>query len=218
MEARILSLNSGMPESLEFEGRTLLTSIRRTAVPGPLVVHRDHIEGNAHGLPNVHGVEHSVLYAYELTSAQEFADRLGLGAYEPGFLGENVTLDALDEAEVSTGDVFEFGTVLAQAVLPRIPCSRVNFRTRNPEGQKTLQQCRGSGVYFRVLRAGEIHRDSKVRRVEKAEHRFSIAWLYRTMVAGTQLNAEEMRRALRNGAFPRKALDKWAAALEGKNS
>lgn len=216
MEARIVSLNGGQPESLEWEGKTVLTSIRRARVPGPLLVHRDRIEGNSYGLPTVHGVEHSVLYAYGLTSAAEFARKMGFEKYEPGLLGENVTLDALDESDVSTGDIFEFGTALAQAVYPRIPCSRVNVRLQRPDGRRALQECAGSGIYFRVLRPGEIHGDSKVRRVELAEQRFPIAWLYRKMVGGVQLDDGEMRRALANGAFPQNAIDKWTAALAGR--
>jgi MOSC domain-containing protein YiiM len=213
MNAKILSLNSGHPAPLEWDGKSVTSSIIRAPVPGPLVVHGDHIEGNSFGAPNLHGLEHSVLYAFGLESALAFVRALGLERYEPGYLGENVTLDALDEAAVSVGDVFEFGEVLAQASYPRIPCNRVSYRTKNPDGQKALQRCGRSGVYFRVLRPGKIHLDSPVRLAEKAAHRFPVADFYRKSVANLPFTDEEKRLGLANGAFPQKILAKWRAEL-----
>lgn len=213
MIARILSLNIGAPAAMEWNGQSVVSSMLRHPVPGPIVVHEDCIEGNAFGAPQLHGLEHAVLYAYGMQSALTFVRRLGLEAYEPGSVGENLTLDHLDEAEVSVGDIFDIGEVRIQAVYPRVPCGKVNFRMRHAEGQKAMQACGRSGIYFRVLRAGKIHRTDIVRLAVRAEHRFPIADLYRKMVAGEQLTRREMELALRNGAFPKKAIEKWAAAL-----
>lgn len=218
MDAKILSLNSSEPTTVEWEGKSVLSSIVRRPVPGPLVVHRDHIEGNSYGVPKIHGVEHSVLYAYGLASAREFARRIGLDDYAPGLLGENVTLDALDEAKISVGDIFEFGEVLAQAVYPRIPCNRINFRLQRADAQKAMQDCGRSGIYFRVLRPGKIFRDSRVKLTEPTPHRFPIYDLYQSMLDKRPFNTEEMRRALANGAFPKAALEKWAAELAKPSS
>lgn len=213
MKASILSLNIGDPAPMEWEGKSVVSSMHRHPVPGPLVVHKTHIEGNTFGAPQLHGLEHAVLYAYGMKSALEFVKRLGLQGYEPGAVGENLTVDDLDELEVSVGDIFEIGEVRAQAVYPRIPCGKVNYRMRHPEGQKAMQQCGRSGVYFRILSPGRIHATDTFRRVEKAAHRFPIGQLYLKMISGTQLTREEMELALRNGAFPQKALEKWKAAL-----
>ena len=211
MIATIIALNSGEPSTLEWEGRSVSSSMLHHSVPGPLVVHKHHIDGNSFGSPLIHGLEHAVLYAFGITSALEFVKRLGMNEYVPGTTGENVTLDSLDEQEISVGDKFEFGEVLAEATNPRIPCSKVSLRMRHSEGQKAMQQCGRSGIYFRILRPGKIFRDSPVRRVELAKHRFPIAELYAKMVAGTQLSPEEIQRALANGAFPRKMHEKWTA-------
>lgn len=67
-----------------------------------------------------------ILYAYGMPSALSFAQRLGLDRYEPGSAGETLTLDAFDETDVSVGDIFEIGEVIAQATFPRIPCGSVS--------------------------------------------------------------------------------------------
>lgn len=213
MEIKILSLNCGVPELIEWEGRSVMTSMRRTPITGHLMVHRDYIEGNTFAAANLHGLEHSVLYVYGMKSAVAFVNRLEIDKYDPGAVGENVTVDDLDETQVSVGDIFRIGDVLAQAVYPRIPCGKVNLRMQNAHGQKAMQECGRSGVYFRILKPGMIERSDPFTLYESAQHRFLISDLYNKMVNGIQLTRVEMELALANGAFPKKAIEKWTLAL-----
>ncbi len=199
---------------MEWRGKSVVSSMLRHPVAGPLVVHRDHIEGNFFQAPQVHGLEFAVLYAYGVTSALTLMKLLGRSEYEAGSLGENVTLDNFDESQISVGDIFQFGEVCAQAVYPRIPCGKLNFRLQHPEAQKAMQDCGRSGVYFRILQPGKIFRTDEVSCVELAPHRFLISDLYRKMVSGRPLDRAEMELAVANGAFPQKALDKWTALLK----
>ncbi len=195
---------------MEWNGKIANSSMLRLPVPGPLVVHKDHIEGNSFGSPLHHGIEHSVLYALGLKSANTFFSSIGRNSYEPGSMGENVTLDDLDETQISVGDLFQFGEVLAQATWPRTPCGKVNIRAQHDEAQKAMQASGRSGVYFRVLKPGKIHLTDSVVRVERSSHPVLISDLYRNLVAGFQPSAEEIALFKANGAFPKKMMEKWS--------
>jgi MOSC domain-containing protein YiiM len=208
MRARILSLNTGAPAAMEWNGKSVLSSMRKSPVPGPLVVHLDHIEGNSFAQPQFHGTPDSVLYALGLPSAAEFMRELGGGEYAPGYTGETLTLDAFDEAKVGAGDVFRIGTVLAQATYPRIPCVKLNFRTQNADGQAAMQRCGRSGVYFKVLQAGKIDLTDPVERVESARHPISIQEIYRHLIEGKKLSPELAAAARANGSVPERLLGK----------
>src|SRR4051812_30960101 len=97
---KIISLNLGEPALMEWQGKSIVSSMLRHAVPGPLQVHLDHIDGDKFANPQAHGNIDAVLYAYGMTSVMEFMMALGRTDYAPGALGENVTLDALDEKQV----------------------------------------------------------------------------------------------------------------------
>jgi MOSC domain-containing protein YiiM len=213
MISKILSLNCGHPAPMEWEGKSIISSMLRHPVPGPLIVHKTHIEGNSFNAPQLHGLEHAVLYAFGMKSAMSFMKLLERETYSPGSVGENLTLDDLDEEKISVGDIFEIGEVLAQAVYPRIPCGKVNFRLQHPQGQKVFQACGRSGIYFRILRPGKIFLTDEVKLVERAIHRISIFELYDKMINQIQFNNSEMQLALANGAFPKKAIEKWKALL-----
>ncbi len=211
MKAKILSLNIGHPKEMPWQGKSIISSMEKHSVPGPLVVHFDHIEGNSFANPNFHGTNDSLLYAYGLTSIQKFIDILGVKEYVPGATGETLTVDHLPEDEISVGDVFKIGEVEAQAVFPRIPCGKVNFRMQNERGQKAMQEAACSGIYFRILQPGKIHLTDTVKRTKKAVYRFSITDLYEIILTGKTPSAEQIKLAEANGAFQKKLLDKWLA-------
>ena len=217
MIAKILSFNIGGPKEIEWNGKTINSSMHKLPVSGPLVVYKDRIEGNIFTSPEFHGTLESVLYIYGMKSAQKFAERLGLEKYTPGMTGETITVDDLDETLVSVGDIFQIGEVKAQATFPRIPCGKVNFRMQHPEGQKAMQECGLSGIYFRILTEGKIHKTDEVKLIDPAKYRFSMYDLYPKMVKNLPPTKEEYEIAKANGAFRQKTLEKWSKHFEGSN-
>lgn len=211
MTAQILSLNIGHPEMMEWEGKSVLSSMHKHSVLGPLQVHFDRIDDNSFANPEFHGTIDSVLYAFGLTSAQKFVELLGRTDYPPGATGETVTVDHLDETEISVGDIFQFGEVRAQASFPRIPCGKVTIRMQHAQGQKAMQDCGRSGVYFRILQPGWIHQKDQVKRIERSPHPFLISKVYRKVVHKEKLSVSEIDLAVANGAFPKAILEKWVA-------
>ena len=211
MAYKILSLNIGHPAPMEWNGKSIVSSMKKESVPGPLVVHRDSIDGNTFAQPQFHGALHSVLYAFGMKSALEFAKVLGRATYEPGATGETLTLDELDEFDVSVGDIFRFGSVLAQATYPRIPCGKVNFRMQHERGQKAMQECGRSGVYFQILEPGKIALGDRGERVERAKETLLVSDVYRYIVKNETPPPEFVERAKRNGCLPKRQLEKWNA-------
>lgn len=204
MKAKILSLNVAHPREMRFDGKTIRSSMLKDPVAGPLLVSKTTIEGDSFANPKFHGTVDSVLYALGQVQALEIMRLLGRDTYPPGELGENLTLDQFDETEISVGDVFRVGSVVAQATFPRIPCGKVNFRLQHPEGQKCMQSSGRSGVYFRILEPGQIKLGDQVERIERSSHPFLIQDVYKIVITKSELTGEQRDRVLRNGAFPAK--------------
>lgn len=217
MTAKILSFNIGGPQLIEWNGKSITSSMHKLPAEGPLIVYKDRIEHNSFANPQFHGTPDSILYIYGLKSAQKFVERLGIEKYMPGMTGETITVDHLDETLVSVGDIFQIGEVTAQATYPRIPCGKVNFRMQHVEGQKAMQECGVSGVYFRILTEGKIHKTDDVKRVESAKHRYSIYELYPKMIKKLPPTKEEYEIMKANGAFPERLVEGWSKHFEGSN-
>ena len=78
MKTKILSLNIGGPAEMKWGEKSLVSSMLKHPVPGPLEVRRDGIEENSFANSNAHGNADSILYIYGMKSAREFAALLGL--------------------------------------------------------------------------------------------------------------------------------------------
>lgn len=208
MKSKIISLNVGLPQTLEWEGRKVSTSMLKHPVSF-LQVHPLSIDGDKFANPQAHGTPDSVLYIFGMKSLLTYMRTIGRSTYSPGALGENVTCEELDETQVSVGDIFRIGEVVAQATFPRIPCAKVNVRMQHPEGQKRLEECGRSGVYFRILEPGKIQPQDFVERIEPAKIPFMISDVYANALKRIAPWADARERALANGAFPKRILEKW---------
>jgi MOSC domain-containing protein YiiM len=215
MKARILSLNVGQPAEIRWRGKNVVSSMHKTPVDGSLLVSKRRVKGDRFADEELHGTPDRVLYALGVKQIEGYVRALGLERYEPGSLGENITLDTLDERKISVGDIFKFGDVLAQATSPRFPCRKVNFQLRDPKALKTLHRCGNTGVYFRILKPGRIRRDSPVSRVKLAEHRFSIPKVYDKVMWLEAVTKKELETAVANGAFPADLIERWKRRLQG---
>jgi MOSC domain-containing protein YiiM len=211
MQSSIVSLNIGGPSEMHWQSKVVVSSMKKTPVQGPIEVRVDQVVGNTFANPRVHGSNDAILYAFGMTSALEYVKRLGLDRYEPGSTGETLTLDSFDEAQISVGDVFKIGAVVAQAVLPRIPCFKLHARMQHPEAQKLMEDCGRSGVYFRILTPGLIYQTDTVRRIQRPSVEFLISDLYLKMLKQLPMTPDDIERAVENGAFPGQMIEKWKA-------
>lgn len=217
MRAKILSLNIGGPTPMIWGEKSILSSMHKKPVAGPLVVSETAIEGDSFENPKFHGTIDSVLYAYGLTSIEKFLVRIGrtLSDFNYGDTGETLTLDHFDESEISVGDVFQIGEVTAQATWPRIPCAKVNFRFQHADGQKEMIASGVSGVYFRILKPGKILKTDVVERVKTSDVPFLISDVY-SKIFGGGIGQPEIDLAKKNGAFPAREIAKWETRFGAK--
>ena len=188
--------------------------MHKKPLSGPMIVNEKNIEGDSFDYKG-HGTPDSVLYAIAVKSIQGYADEMAhlksepVENYQPGDLGENLTLDDFDEKLVSVGDIFQIGEVLAQATYPRIPCGKVNISVQHMEAKKRLEEHGRTGVYFRILKPGRILSTDQVVLKTPATTRISIHDVFTQLHNKRVWTDEEKERARQNGAFPEEIKSKF---------
>ncbi len=119
------TVSVGLPAEVMIYGRPVRTAIRKVAVQGPVAIHRDGVEGNRSA------VHPDPVYALSAASLAFWNDSLNAGgtAWSDGYLGENLTFEGLDEADLRLGDRFRLGKAVEMTVLgPRVPCDKLAWR------------------------------------------------------------------------------------------
>lgn len=166
---KILSINVGRPKNISFHGKDIWTAIQKTPVDGPLALESMNFEGDEQADLTVHGGRDKAVYVMSAETYQwwKAPETEGGGHDVPyGTLGENLTVEGLREDSVFIGDVFELGSAKIQITQPRLPCGKLNAVLQDSQGMKKMFKSQLPGVYFRVLKAGQVRKGDWLKRLE----------------------------------------------------
>ena len=178
--ARLVSLNVGMPRSLAHGGGEVRSGIFKSSVGGALKLGEIGLEGDGQADLEHHGGADKAVCVYAVEHLPYWRERLGLGL-EPGAFGENFSTQGMVETGVRVGDVFRVGTALTQVSQPRIPCYKLGARHGQKELALWVKETGLTGFYLRCLEPGEVRTGDTLLLEEKAEHGFTIAEANRVM-------------------------------------
>lgn len=195
---RVVSTNIGKTAAYEFQGVTVRSSMRRSPTLDGVRIHFDHVEGDKFAMPKIHGVKEAVVYAFSASTFKDFTQMFNQ-AVEAGNVGENLTIDSLDESQFIIGDEYEVGGTRLRASGPRYPCNRLNFCFQRADAMDLFAKHRRPGVYFEVLREGEVVNGDELKLVKRAGGDLSVLELFHHLTA---LKEVSNRRRTRNDVRP----------------
>jgi len=158
---QLLSIQTGLVRSLRVDGRKLVSAIGKTSVAGPISVGPLGLAGDEQADLSVHGGLSKAVYALpseHLPWCQAQRQAQGVSLFdEPlpaGFLGENLSLQGILEADLFLGDCLDFGDVLLRVTQPREPCGKFNAVMGYKQAAKDMVQSGRCGFYLAVDRPG----------------------------------------------------------------
>jgi ferredoxin-NADP reductase/MOSC domain-containing protein YiiM len=91
-----------------------------------------------------------------------------------GALGENLSIDGWDEADVCVGDVVHLGNTILQVTRPRKPCFKLALRFNDVRLPRRLVETGRCGWYYRVLKSGAISEGDEAVLVSRLHPEWSI--------------------------------------------
>jgi MOSC domain-containing protein YiiM len=171
---RIISVNVGLPQRIQFNNQIVTTSIFKHPVYESLRLSKLNLEGDAQSDLSVHGGADKAVYSYPVEH-YAFWKKIYPDMDMPfGMFGENLTTSGLLEGVVNIGDTFSIGSSRLVATQPRMPCYKLGIKFgRMDIIEKFLNSLR-SGIYFRVIRAGELKTGDEIKLVSKDRYNISI--------------------------------------------
>ena len=118
----------------------------------------------------MHGGPEKAVYGYALSSyavwRRAFPEHGAL--WVPGGLGENVTIDGIDEEMVHIGDVVRIGAAMLQVTQPRQPCFKFALRLGDKRLPKAMIGNGRSGWYYRVIETGVLAAGDRLDLLERS--------------------------------------------------
>lgn len=162
---KLLSLNVGRPQVMDWNGRPVRTSIFKSPVSGERAVSFLNIEGDEQSDLRVHGGVNKAVYAYDVSHYSHWKRILAREDWGWGLFGENLTTEGLHDDEVKIGDVYQIGSVHLQVVQPRFPCTKLNVRFGLPDMMERFMEQRRAGIYFKVVEEGSLKAGDEIKLV-----------------------------------------------------
>jgi ferredoxin-NADP reductase/MOSC domain-containing protein YiiM len=153
---KLLSVNVGLPCDVVWNGKTVRTSVWKSAVTGRRMVRKLDIDGDAQADLAGHGGEQRAVFVYQMDSYHYWESFLGRSDFTFGQFGENFTVEGLADNEVCIGDRYRIGSAEFEVTQPRVTCYRVGIRMNEPRMPALLVAHHRPGFYFRVLQEGEV--------------------------------------------------------------
>jgi MOSC domain-containing protein YiiM len=170
----IVSVNVGLPRTVEHAGRVVTTAIWKRPVTGRVAVRGVNLDGDGQADRSVHGGVDKAVYAYAREDYEWWSAELGTEALEPGTFGENLTVSgiALNAAEV--GERWRVGSALLEVSEPRFPCFKLGIRMGDPKFLKRFAAARRPGTYLRIIEEGELGAADPIEVVGRPGHGVTI--------------------------------------------
>ena len=192
---KVLSVNVGLPRTVDWNGKKVSTGIFKTPVEGPVIVRTLNLDGDGQADLSVHGGTTKAVYGYPSEHYPFWQEALPGTALPWGGFGENLSTTGLWEDEVQVGDEFRVGTVRLQATEPRLPCYKLGIRFGRADIMKRFLESGRTGLYFSVLEEGRIAAGDAIERVRQGTQRFAVADVTR-LYTTDRGNIELLRRAV----------------------
>lgn len=169
---RVVSVNVSPVRSVNRGERVVQTAIFKQPVAGSVAVGLLSIAGDDQADKRHHGGPHQAVYALSVQEYDHWRAELAR-TIEFGLMGENLTIDGLDDGELCIGDVLGIGSVQLQVTKTRAPCATLAMAMQMPTFPKLFLARRRVGPYFRVIKEGQVSPGDDVRLVERDPARLS---------------------------------------------
>ena len=160
---KLLSVNTARVESRLIQGRAVVTAIGKRPVSGPVAVATLGLDGDEQADLSVHGGQSKAVYAYPALHYpfwQTVRAQAGVAAVDEalpfGALGENLTLDGLDEAALWIGDRLCLPNCELVVSEPRQPCFKFNAAMGFAQASSLMIQSGYCGAYLAVRHPGTL--------------------------------------------------------------
>ncbi len=198
---KLLSINVGLPQEIDWRGETVRTSIFKAPVAGRVRVTTLNVEGDRQSDLSVHGGRDKAVYAYPSEHYAFWRTELPGTELPWGMFGENFTTEGLLERNVHIGDRLRAGSAEFIVTQPRMPCFKLGIRFGRPDMVKRFQRSGRTGLYLAVLQEGDVAAGDSLEFIARDTHGITVADIANLFMADAT-NQDLLRRASDLPALP----------------
>ena len=171
---KVIATNIGTSTTIQWKGQDVQTGIYKYPTTDPLHLGKEDVVKDAVVDRRYHGGVDKACYLFSKEQYAYWKNLYPDLEWDWGMMGENLTVEGLDESQLRIGNVYRVGTALIQISQPRQPCYKLGFRFNNQDvlGQFVARAYPGS--YVRILEEGTVTIGDHFELVKASENELTI--------------------------------------------
>ncbi len=198
---QIISTNIAEPTTFLWNGKEVTTGIYKKPTNVPIYLGKEDVRGDAVSDRKVHGGEFKACYLFSSNQYPYWQNLYPNLEWNFGMLGENLTVEGLDEKTLYIGDIYKIGNALVQITQPREPCFKFAHKFGNETVLQQFIEHGYSGTYIRILKEGEVKTGDTFKLVEQAKDSISIFQFFELLFSNDK-NKAHINAILNSEALP----------------
>ena len=206
---RLVSVNVGLPKTVQWRDQPVTTGIFKSPVEGPLALRKHNLDGDQQADLSVHGGPTKAVYVYPIQHYAYWCGELPDVDFGWGHFGENFTVHGMHEDSICIGDEFSVGTARVVVTEPRMPCFKLSVRFSRADMPKRFLQSQRTGFYFGVAEEGQVRASDALELLSKHPDGLTVADVTR-LYTTERGNVELLKKAISVTALP----DRWTGFFE----
>jgi len=176
----VKSVNIGEKKTINYKGKIVETGIFKQPVNQPIFLGEEDVENDAVIDRRYHGGIEKAVYAYSKNHYDYWKQLYPNLDFNFGMFGENITISNLEETEIQVGNTYELGEVVLEVTKPREPCMKLGLVFGTQTVLKQFWNSTMSGIYFKVLKTGNVSVGDQLILIKKSKNSPTIAQVYNT--------------------------------------
>lgn len=200
---KVISTNIAQPYNFIHNGKEVTTGINKKPTDVPIYLGKDIVRGDEVSNRKAHGGEFKACYLFSANQYPFWQNLYPNLNWTYGMLGENLTIEDLNETQLFVGDIYKLGGATVQITIPREPCYKFAHKFDNDAVLQQFIDNGYSGSYVKVIEEGEVKVGDNFQCIKSCEDSISIFLLFQLIYAKNK-NIDHIHLAINNDAVPQK--------------
>ena len=194
---KIMSINVSLPEKIIFKNKNLTTSIFKAPTNKTIKVESEGLLGDRQADLKAHGGSNKAVYLYSYLHYKYWSNVLSKDLSKNfGLVGENLTIDDLNEKELFIGDELKIANVVIKVTQPRIPCYKLGIKMNSKRFVQQFIDYAHLGMYAKVIKKGEIIKGDTLELIHRENNTMSVYEVSR-LIFDKNENIDQMKKAMK---------------------
>ena len=194
---KLISVNVGLPIKVKFGNEIVTTGIFKNPIDKRINLKKLNLEGDRQADLTVHGGPDKAVYSYPYEYYDFWRKEFPDISFNWGMFGENLTTEGLFESQVNVGDRFQIGSAQLVATQPRMPCYKLGVKFGRMDIIKKFLKSEKSGIYFKVIKEGEIVINDTIKLIKKDNNNITIKNIVELITKEDKDNTILMEKAVK---------------------